>query len=88
MATSDLPSELPSLPPQVDDANVGQSQAGLPAPADDADMIDSAWVSRVQHIMNTYGHNPHELVRQLSTVKAEYISQRYGVALKQGVNQE
>lgn len=52
-------------------------------PAEDRDLIEQQWLSRAEQLMSQYGSDPHQLSQELYKLRAEYISVRYGKALKQ-----
>lgn len=53
-----------------------------PAMADDGNLIEKEWVSKVKHIMHTTAHDPYEQNRQFTKLKADYMQKRYGKSIK------
>ena len=53
-----------------------------PAMADDGDLIEKEWVSKVKQIMHTTAHDPYEQNRQFTKLKADYMQKRYGKSIK------
>ncbi|HEY1064211.1 MAG TPA: hypothetical protein VGE30_02840 [Candidatus Saccharimonadales bacterium] len=53
-----------------------------PAMADDGDLIEKEWVAKVKQVVNGTAHDPYELNRQFTKLKADYMQKRYGKSIK------
>lgn len=53
-----------------------------PLIADDADLIEKDWVERAKHIVELTRNDPRAQANQLSHVKADYVSRRFGKDIK------
>lgn len=49
----------------------------LPAYADE-DVLDTAWVQRVDAVMRAYATDPQQLAQQLTSLRAQYQQARFG----------
>ena len=56
---------------------VAGSSVNAPLQADDAEIIEPAWVAAVQHIMNRYRHDPFALSQAMSALRQDYLLKRY-----------
>lgn len=67
----------PQLPAQDD------SSAHPPAAArEDRDIIDPAWLGKVEQIFRTQADDPYAMTEQFGNLKAEYIAQQFGKSVK------
>lgn len=53
-----------------------------PLIADDADLIEKDWVERAKHIVELTRNDPRAQANQLSHMKADYVSRRFGKDIK------
>lgn len=60
-----------------------ENQNAQPA-ADDRDIIEQEWIIRTEQLISQYATDPYILSQKMYELRAEYISKRYGKALKQG----
>ncbi len=58
------------------------AHAAAPAMADDGDLIEKEWVSKVKQVMQSTAHDPYEQNRQFTKLKADYMQKRYGKSIK------
>ena len=54
----------------------------LPSIADDVDLIEKEWVSRIKDIIRVYKDDPYQQSRLLSLAKADYMQKRYNKVIK------
>lgn len=77
-----------AVPPQVAAAPqpaavpMPTNDGGLPAIADDGDLIEKEWVMHVKQVLRMTAHDPYEQNRQLAILKADYLQKRYGKNIK------
>lgn len=64
-----------SLPPASPAA--ASTPTALPAHADE-DVLDTAWVQRVDAVMRAYATDPQQLTQQLASLRAQYQQARFG----------
>jgi hypothetical protein len=99
-----MPGNSPGLPKVVDDPGQQAAAADLPqasppasiAPAaptnahsaQDADIIEAAWLHRVEQLFHEYGDDPQKLSDQFTHLKMEYIAKRYGKQIGKGHAQD
>lgn len=55
--------------------------------AADSDAIESEWVEKTQHILQSYVGDPYMLSEELEKLKINYIKQRYGKVVKSNSGQ-
>ena len=67
------PSAQPSTSPPAKD---------LPDKAADVDLIEKQWVTKAKHIVEKTKNDPYVQNKELSKVKAEYVSKRFNKELK------
>lgn len=72
MAFAD-PAPGPAAVPQV---------AGMPAIADDTDLIEKEWVVKAKEIVARTKHDPYQQNKEVERVKAEYLKIRYNKEIK------
>lgn len=73
------PSDLqPAQQPQHSQA----TQQSTPVIADDGDLIEKEWVTKVKQIVTQTAHDPFEQNKRLTQLKAEYMYKRYGKTIK------
>ena len=72
----------PSQQPLQSGMPANAVQGGQGSVADDGDVIEKAWVSRVQQIIAATAQDPYEQNRQITELKAEYMLKRYGKTVK------
>jgi hypothetical protein len=85
-ATPPIPQHLQTNPgPQVGATPVipgALGANGLPAMADDTDLIEKEWVIKAKQIVEHTKTDPYEQSKQLNKIKAEYIKKRYNKEIK------
>lgn len=59
-----------------------KGDAAMPAAADDGDRIEKEWVGKIRQVVSRVGHDPYELNRQFTQIKADYLQKRYGKGIK------
>ncbi len=72
----------PSVPQAAPTTAVSPVAGTLPSTADDNDVIEKEWVAQVQQVVAKTAHDPYELNKQFTQIKAEYMQKRYGTVLK------
>ncbi len=82
------PQTIPATTGQPTAANNGPKAAvvplvALPSMADDVDLIEKDWVSKVKEVIQKTKYDPYEQARQLAIVKADYLQKRYNKSVKQ-----
>lgn len=79
------PGGSPVVPPQApQDTSVPSSEnQSLHITADDRDLIEQEWITRTEQLISQHVHDPHVLSQKMYELRAEYVSKRYGKALKQ-----
>jgi hypothetical protein len=89
-ATSQMPM-IPVGQSQVGDITgmqSGQAMTMTPAPitttskAEDIDVIEKEWVEKAKKVLKSSGDDPHQSVKQISLLKAEYMRKRFNRELK------
>ena len=76
-----MPSPVPIADPQVQSAAVSvNDDDGLAA--DDADLIEKAWVERAKAIVAGTRDDPYRQNRELNSFKADYMKKRYNKEIK------
>lgn len=81
------------LPPQqqtTDDDNALAQQAGsmamggegMPAIADDIDLIEREWVHKAKEIVEHTRGDPYKRTKEMNKVKADYLKKRYNKDLE------
>lgn len=55
---------------------------GMPAIADDTDLIEREWVDKAKEIVERTMGDPHEQNDQLTRMKADYLKKRYNKDIK------
>ena len=75
-------SQQPSSPQPVAAAAAQQAPATAPAMADDGDLIEKEWVSKVKQIVAGTAQDPYEQNQQFTKLKADYMQKRYGRRIK------
>lgn len=58
-------------------------RSATPALADDADLIEKAWVEKAKAIVAQTRHDPYEQNRALTNFKADYMKKRFNMDIKQ-----
>lgn len=56
--------------------------AGMPAIADDADLIEKEWVLKAKEIVARTSNDPYEQNREVEKMKADYMKKRYNKDVK------
>lgn len=85
--------EVPAMPATFEVPNLGAAstqpdatgqtpQDDTPAMADDGDLIEKEWVSKVKQVIATTANDPYEQNKQFSQLKADYLQKRYGKTIK------
>ncbi len=74
-----IPTEQPLK--NQDNSSVSASISS-PHIADDVDLIEKEWVSKIQDIIHSTRDDPYERARQLSLLKNEYLQKRYQKSIK------
>jgi hypothetical protein len=73
---------LPTQPPIGTSSPVPQSAAGMPAIADDTDLIEKEWVVKAKEIVERTKHDPYQQNKEVERVKADYLKKRYNKDIK------
>jgi len=74
---------LPVLPlHQPANDVVSTTQGGVPAVADDRDLIEKEWVDKAKEIVERTREDPYEQSKELTVVKVDYMKKRYHKSLK------
>lgn len=55
-----------------------------PLTAEDDDLIEKEWVDKINSIVKTYKEDPFNQLRQLNSLKADYIKKRYNKIIQDG----
>lgn len=82
------PAQLPvSLVSQDQPAQTATTQpilplSGVPAIADDADLIEKEWVEKAKEIVGHTRSDPHAQNKELNKMKADYMKKRYNKDIK------
>lgn len=63
-------------------APAGPVGSGNPLTADDADVIEKAWVDRAKAIIRDTRDDPHRKEQEVSRLQADYLEKRFGVQVK------
>jgi hypothetical protein len=71
-------------PPSIDPASTMSTtaSAGIPAIADDVDLIEKEWVAKAKEIVAETKDDPYSQNKEMTKVKAEYIKKRYNKVIK------
>jgi hypothetical protein len=78
-----VPQHLQTNPgPQVGAAPSVLNASGLPAMADDTDLIEKEWVVKAKQIVEHTKSDPFIQSRELNKLKAEYIKKRYNKEIR------
>lgn len=81
--TEATPAILPSQqPPPTQTASTSGPSVSAPQIADDVDLIEKEWVSKIQEIIQKTHGDPFERARQIAFLKSEYLQKRYQKAIK------
>ena len=91
-AVSAVPPPM-SIPPQQSATDDSQALAqqigamttgmqGMPAIADDVDLIEREWVHKAKEIVEHTRGDPHAQNKEMNKVKADYLKKRYNKDLK------
>ena len=75
-----FPANMPQS--QTNNANDAHQQIGAPSMADDVDLIEKEWVSKIKEIIQKTKNDPYERSRQLTLLKTEYLQKRYNKNIK------
>ena len=79
-------SSPPAMPPlamaPAPTADMSGQAIKAPAMADDVDLIEKEWVSRVKEIIHNTKNDPYERSRQLTLLKSEYLQKRYNKTIR------
>lgn len=81
---------MPVVPaiPQVPTSRISvqpstsQASSGLPAIADDNDLIEKEWVVKAKQIVEKTKNDPHKQNKELNVFKADYMQKRYNKTIK------
>ncbi len=65
-------------------AMVQNSLNSLPLEAADTDLIEKEWVTALQSTVASTADDPHKQQEDISKIKTEYLSKRYGKVIKKG----
>jgi len=68
-------------PPQADQS-VAHLPVGMPAMADDADLIEKEWVEKAKQILSETRDNPFVMNQQMTAMKTDYLKKRYNKDVK------
>lgn len=79
VADDDTPAE--SQPQQPATSEQPQSQ-GMPAIADDVDVIEKAWVNKAKQIIKDTRDDPRAQEEQFEQLQIDYLKKRYGRDVK------
>jgi hypothetical protein len=92
VASITLPSTPPvSVDPSVIDNQYASNQAGNSTrqitvtdslPANDADLIEKAWVIKAKQIVEQTKNNPYEQSNEIKKIRGEYQNKRFNTKLK------
>jgi hypothetical protein len=76
--------EVPTTPTPFDVPSLGAptAQDSTPAMADDGDLIEKEWVTKVKQVIATTADDPYEQNKKFSQLKADYLQKRYGKTIK------
>lgn len=69
---ADQPASLPPTSPAA-----ASTPTALPAHVDE-NVVDAAWVRRVDAVMQAYATDPQQLAQQLTSLRAQYQQARFG----------
>lgn len=77
---------IPSQPPVSTTTSSASSQtsglAGMPAIADDTDLIEKEWVVKAKEIVERTKHDPYQQNKEVERIKADYLKKRYNKDVK------
>ena len=74
---------LPVLPlHQPANDVVSTTQGGVPAVADDRDLIEKEWVDKAKKIIENNREDPYKQSNEMTVFKADYIEKRYNKEIK------
>jgi hypothetical protein len=69
-------------PPATEPAPTEGLGVSAPQIADDVDLIEKEWVSKIQEIIQKTHGDPYERARQIALLKNEYLQKRYQKTIK------
>ncbi len=61
----------------VDPSQANPAVTATPPLADDADLIEKAWVEKAKALVEQTSHDPYAQNRELQKFKADYLKKRY-----------
>lgn len=67
---------------QAPGAAAQQAAAGMPAIADDTDLIEKEWVLKAKEIVARTKQDPYQQNKEVERVKADYMKKRYNRDIK------
>ncbi len=63
-------------------ATPSDATSTTPQLADDADLIEKAWVEKAKEIVNKTKHDPYLQNKEINKIKADYMKKRYNKDIK------
>ncbi len=71
------PNQSPQTPPQATTAAQATQDNAAPLIADDADLIEKAWVEKAKQLVEQTKDDPYAQNKEINKFKAQYIKKRY-----------